>query len=419
MKTSAGTLRTTACLLLALLASGGLAACGGSGGSTSSGTSGPVVSVAIASATRFPAGTTFATSTASPTIAAPPGNSPEFENVFVRVTKLALIPSTGPEFPDEGGELESPNSPAEEGNGFVTTTFSPVTIDLLNLNSSTGDNVATLLNRFASVPAGEYSKIRVYYDNVVGQPGEKLFHPTAHYHFDVHFVGGNLVIPVATETHPQGGIRFYSVLINVVGLKYHQASQSGNILLRPQIFAEVTSAPEYIVSGVAQNVSPADNTFDIDTGGTIVTAVYGATTTWIYIDNTVLPVRKSSDAGIFLGASGLDNDAIVSVIGKFTADNVLLARTVDVTFPAALSDNVYLGWNIADNTITLRFAGDNVVSVPNGLRSAVFYDNAVSPYGQLTDTAIVDNVFITARGYATGLGIKAYWISIGDPVAGP
>ena len=125
------------------------------------------------------------------------------------------------------------------------------------------------------MPAGEYSKIRVYYDNVVGQTGsdtDTLFHPTAHYHFDVHFVGGNLVIPVTSD--PQGGIRFYSVVINVVGLKYHQAGKSGNVLLRPQVFATVdNSSLKYIVSGVAQNVNPADNTFDIHTpGGTIVPA---------------------------------------------------------------------------------------------------------------------------------------------------
>jgi hypothetical protein len=232
-------------------------------------------------------------------------------------------------------------------------------------------------------------------------------------------MGGNLVIPVTSD--PEGGIRFYSVVINVVGLKHHEAGKSGNVLLRPQVFATVdNSSLKYIVSGVAQNVSPADNTFDIHTqGGTIVPAAYGATKDWIYIDNTVVPVRRSSAAGDVLGASGLDNGATVDVIGTFSSGNVLLAEEVDITFPAVLSDNVYLGWNNADNTITLRFTGDNVVSVPNALRNAVYYDNAVFPYGQLTDTAIADNVFITARGYATGPGIKAYWISIGDPGVGP
>jgi len=164
MKTPAGTLRTMACLLFVLLISAGLTACGGGGGSSASpGTSGPAtVSVSIASAPSYPAGTTFASSTLSPATAAPPVNSPIFSNVYVTVTKVALIPSTGTESPDANGELEMQNSPSEEGKGFVTATFSPVTIDLLNLNSSTGDNVATLLNKFSGVPAGEYSKIRVY-----------------------------------------------------------------------------------------------------------------------------------------------------------------------------------------------------------------------------------------------------------------
>ncbi|MGE5283354.1 MAG: DUF4382 domain-containing protein, partial [Actinomycetota bacterium] len=111
------------------------------------------------------------------------------------MTKLALIPSSGTEFPDPNGELESSSSGG--GNGFVTSTLAePVTIDLLNLSP---DNAAMLLNQFSGVPAGNYSKIRVYYDNVVGEPAaggdNVLFHQTAHYHFDVHFVGGNLVIP--------------------------------------------------------------------------------------------------------------------------------------------------------------------------------------------------------------------------------
>ena len=129
----------------------------------------------------------------------PPGNSPTFDNVFVTVTKLALIPSTGPEYPDADGELEMENSSAGEGKLVTGTLAPPIRIDLRHLS---GDNVATLLNQFLGVPAGEYSKIRVYYDNVVGRPSsgpDMPFHPTAHDHFDVHFVGGHLVIPVTSD----------------------------------------------------------------------------------------------------------------------------------------------------------------------------------------------------------------------------
>lgn len=392
MKTRAGTFRTTAYLLFVLLISAGLAACGsGGGGSTSPGVSGPAkVNVSIASAPSFPAGETFASSTSSPATAAPPGNSPTFDNIFVTVTKLALIPSTG-----EDKSVTDPLAP-------------PIQIDLLNLP---GDNVATLLNQFSEVPAGEYSKIRVYYDTVVGQPGDKLFHPTANSHFDVHFMGGNLVIPVTTD--PEGGIRFFSVVINVVdGLKHHEAGQSGNVLLRPQVFATVVEAPKYIVSGVAQNVNPADNTFDIDTpGGTIVPAAFDAATNWIYIDDTVVPARRSSAVGAVLGASGLDNGAIVDVIGTFSSGNILHSEEVAITFPDVLTGKVFLGWKI-DNTFDLRIpAGDNTV-FPRPSRTTAYYDNAVD-FTQLSDASIVDNAAIIARGYDKTGGIGAFWISVG------
>jgi hypothetical protein len=310
------------------------------------------------------------------------------------VTKLALIPSTG--------EDKS-----------VTDTFEPIQIDLLNLP---GDNVATLLNQFSGVPAGEYSKIRVYYDNVVGQSGNDntVFHSTANNHFDVHFVGGNLVIPVTSD--PQGGIRFFSVVIDVVGLKHTEAGQSGNVLLRPQVFAKVVEAPKYIVSGVAQNVNPADNTFDIDTdidtpGGTIVPAAYDAATNWIYIDDTVVPARRSSAAGDVLGASGLENGAIVEVIGTFSSGNILHSEEVAITFPDVLTGKVSLGWKI-DNTFDLRIpAGDNTV-FPRPSRTTAYYDNAVD-FTQLSDASIVDNAAIIARGYNQTGGIGAFWITVG------
>jgi hypothetical protein len=285
---------------------------------------------------------------------------------------------------------------------------SPVTIDLLN--PPTGTQVADLLNEFSGVPAGEYSKIRVYYDNVVGQEPDGssvLFHQTAHYHFDVHFVGGNLIVPVATD--PIGGIRFFEITIDVVGLKIQQAGNSGNFLLRPQVFATV-SLPKYLVSGVAQNVNSADSTFDILTpGGETVPAAYSGDTSWLYID-PVVP-RTSGAAGAFLGSSGLQNTAIVDVIGLFSPDMVLLAEEVDITFPATKEGDVFLGWN-PDNTFTLRLPSDNTV-FPMPSRTTAFYDNAIAPYAQLSDAAIVDNAAITARGYAVSGGIQAFWISVG------
>ncbi|MGE5285417.1 MAG: hypothetical protein ACM3OG_10645, partial [Actinomycetota bacterium] len=253
---------------------------------------------------------------------------------------------------------------------------------------------------------------RVYYDNVVGEPAaggdNVLFHQTAHYHFDVHFVGGNLVIPVASD--PEGGIRFYSVEINVVGLKITSAGP--NTLMRPQVFAEVVEAPKYIVSGVAQNVNQAKQTFDIKTpGGTIVSAAYGDTD-WIYIDNTVDPANRSSKVGDWLGAIGLNDNAVVDVIGTFSSDNVLLATEVDITFPDVKDGVVDNTWRL-DNTFVLRLATDNVV-FPKPSRGAAYYDNLANPAQQLNDSYIDNNAVVRVRGYnLSGVGINAYWISIG------
>jgi len=384
MRTSDRTIRKIAYLVFALAISAALAACGGGGGTTSPGTSGPAtVSVSIASATSFPEGTTTAS---SPVTAAPPGNSPAFDHLFVTVTKLALIPSTG-----EDKSVTDPLAP-------------PVQIDLLNLNSSTGDNVATLLNKFTNVPAGEYSKIRVYYDNVVGQTASDntLFHPTANSHFDVHFMGGNLVIPVTSD--PVGGIRFYSVEINVVGLKHVEAGNSGNFLLRPQVFAEVVGAPKYIVTGVADQVNHTDGTFVVMALNDNVSAAYGPDTNWFYVDGrSVGPFGPS-------GADALRDTALVDVIGTFQG-SVLSAEEVDITFPDVKSGAVDNGWR-ADNTFILRLAVDNVV-FPQPDRFLAYYDNAVAPFDPLTDAAIDNNVQVKARGYNVAGGIEAYWISIG------
>jgi hypothetical protein len=159
-------------------------------------------------------------------------------------------------------------------------------------------------------------------------------------------------------------------------------------------------------------VNPSDNTFDIITsGGTTVNAAYNATTDWIYSDNTVDPVRKSSSAGNVIGASGLKNGAIVDVIGTFSSDNVLLAKEVDITFPDVLTGKVSVGWK-SDNTFDLRIlAGDNTV-FPMPARTTAYYDNAVDS-ARLSDTNISDNAAIIARGYKVTGGINAYWISIG------
>ena len=162
-------------------------------------------------------------------------------------------------------------------------------------------------------------------------PGDMLFHQTANYHFDVHFVGGNLMIPGATiPTSPQGGIRFYSVEIDVLpGLMYHEAGNSGNVLLRPQVFATVVGAPIYIVSGVAENVS-GDDAFDIHTPGGTIQAKYNGGTTGDYSDNLLNNSLRFTAEARRLLAPGFHGPRDVDAIGLFD-DNVRLRRS-DITF---------------------------------------------------------------------------------------
>lgn len=398
-----------------------LAACGGGGSGTSSSPSGTAsVSVSLASAPGFPADTTFA----APLATADPAAKPEttvFDNVLVTVTKLALIPSSGPGSPNRNGEPEQQNAPAEEGldgmPGFVTATLdSPITIDLYHTPPSFETSLP--LTTFDNVPAGEYSKIRVYYDSVVGRSSNPLmdnvvFHHTANYHFDVHFVGGNLVVP---EEASEPGFRLHSVVINVVGLKITQAGKSGNFLMRPQVFAMVESPAglKFIVHGEAEEVNTSEGTFLIRTApDRTVPVVYAPDTIWRYVD-PFFPVSAWESAGSALGDAGLRDTAIVDVIGPFSPDTVLLAEEIDVELPAVRAGDVLGGWTPDNTAFILRPPSDNTV-YPMPDRESAYYDNAVT-FLPLNFEAIMDNAAVTARGYAVqnDNAIEAFWISIGE-----
>jgi len=211
MKTTASTFRSALCFLTLLPLSVVLAACG-SGGGTSSNPSGTAsVNVSLAAAPGFPEGTVFTASPAAVEVTAKPV-SPVFDNVFVNIVKVALLPADGGEGPDPNGETMGPDDGRDRGNGFVTAIVDPPgKIDLLDLPS--GRKIARFLDKFVNVPAGTYGKIRIYYSDLWGVRGTEVipFHPTANSHFDVHFVNGNLVIPVAPD--PERGIRLYDVTI--------------------------------------------------------------------------------------------------------------------------------------------------------------------------------------------------------------
>jgi hypothetical protein len=416
MKPAAATFRNVFCFLGLLALSVVLAACGGGGGGTSSNPSGSAsVSVSLAAAPGFPAGTTFATSMAKPS---EPPTSSNFDNVWVTVNKIALIPVDSIPIsernkPDQNGELEVEGSPGD-GNGFVTVTLSPsLTIDLQNAPDPL--EAAQLLTMFKNVPVGEYSKIRVYYDNVTGDPGNVLFHPTAHYHFDVHFVGGNLVIPMGTS---EQGIQFYSILINVVGLKIHQAGASGKFLMRPQVFATVGTV-QYVVSGIADNV--VSGKFDIvqeDPEVLPVHVIYGDTTVWSFWDS--VEGRGVDNVSTRNGTAALRESTKVKAIGTFSGEN-LLAREIIISFEDVLrgivaSGDATSGWT-PDNTVVLDLSPDNVV-VPRPTRAYAVYDNAdvSSGHETLSDADVAKGATVTARGYfAAGVGIDAFWISVAGP----
>jgi hypothetical protein len=278
------------------------------------------------------------------------------------------------------------------------------------------------------VPAGEYSKIRVYYESVVGHSnsdGDTLFHPTAHYHFDVHFVGGNLVIPVTTD--PQGGIRFYSVVINVVGLQYHQAGQSGNVLLRPQVFATVDNTSlEFLITGVADNVT-IDGTFDILTlgGRTIPAAFSDGGTTWAYSDNVLQDSLMVFAREASLAVPAFKDRAEVSAIGVFDTNLRLQASHITFTFPDVRIANIFSTWS-ADNTyfrLNRPLPLDNVVYALPDKTNPLYTDFRVPPLELLNGYNLIvpnpDNT-VKARGYdftgSQGAGLQAFWISIDNNI---
>ena len=384
-----------------------LAGCSGSGSGPSSASS-DTVNVSISSSSPAVAAPS---STLAPSGPSKPVTTATIDNAWITVYRVALL-SSGPQ--DTNGGADPDGEWAVEGTGgtepgMITTDITPREIDLLHLNAGVA---ARFLNAFEKVPAGTYHKIRLYYrDPKVyfhGDADNTAMHGTANFHLDIHFVGGNLVIPVATE--PAGGVRIHNVSILFVlgkdGLKI--TVNPNKILMRPQVFARVSTA-EYLLTGAADNVDKGLGTFDISTpGGRSFRVEYDSETAWFFRD----PDRwvMTGDAN---GISALRGGATVDVIGLFDVGKVFQASTVLVTLPHAVPGVVHLGWNDSDNTFTLRFAGDNLV-IPMPDRASANYDNAVFPFALLTEAAIVDNAAVTARGFfVEGVGIEAYWISIG------
>jgi hypothetical protein len=415
MKTTAATIRNVFCFLSLLALSAVLAACGGGGTDTSSNPSGIAsVNVSLAAAPAFPAGTSFtATPTAVETAANPV--SPGFDNVWVKIEKVALLPANEGEGPDPNGEVPSSNNGPDHNGGFVTGVVGGKVINLKDLPS--GQAVARFLDQIVNVPAGTYGKIRVYYSELWGQkegdPQNIDFHPTANSHFDVHFVNGDLVIPVTPD--PDRGIHLFEVSIKFVGLKI--VENKNKVLMRPQVFAELVNDVLYSVSGRAANVDSGE--FDIvqeDPEVLPVHVLYGGNTEWSFWDPDE---ERGVDVGTANGTAALDNNTMVEAIGTFSGEG-LDAQKITIIFEDFLQNVVVSGdstngWT-PDNTVILNLPPPDNVVVPRPSRIDAVYDNADinSGYEPLYDTDVVMGATIKARGYfVTGVGIDAFWISIG------
>jgi len=460
-----GGLRKSAILVTVTILAIFLAGCGGGGGTTSSTgsvTPGAQVGPAAVEITLAAAPVT-GSAAALVTVAGPASvptldpsylwpehvtdPTPRIAHVYMDVVKVSLMPAEEPfsgEDIDQDGNLPDPQAPSGKPRFVTIVPDSPICIDLLKLDND--KRFARFLNRFDSVPAGTYDKIRVYYQNVrvILANGDELpFHPTANSKFDIHFRQGHeLVIPSTTDTtQDDGWVRLFRVKIDFVGLKLNVVPRgngkkgwdSCKVILRPQIFAVAGNDVLYSVAGTADNVtgvaSPTvEGTFDLSFGvgqgyPRIIHTAFHNGTTWAYSDNVLGGSHWIVDVSSTTGFGAFRNGAIVEVIGRFDTSKVLQARDIVFTFPDLRRGVVDNGWR-GDNTFVLRSPSDNVV-FPKPDRSAAYYDNAVAPHFPLSDDAIDNNVRVKARGYTVRdpagnpVGIEAYWISIGGIFPGP
>ena len=301
MRTPVGRIRKALSLMIALMMTATLAACGSGGSSTGAsgtpggGIAGPVsLNVTLGGADVAPPVSEIplnllAPANLVPADAAAPALAPSratFTHVKVYMTGVAFIPvdsmpSSDLRPPLDDGEVLYEGPEVDFSPKFVVHTFSrPVRFDLLN--PPTGREIAKFLNRI-EVPAGVYHKIRVYYKKVVVD-GE-VAHRTANGHLDIHFKAagswdaddvhvddrGYLVIPVAPN--PADGVRLYCVAIRIFGLKVHETG-SGKIIVRPQVFAELARPVKYSITGTAENVVHDARSFDIRTLANLFPTVY-------------------------------------------------------------------------------------------------------------------------------------------------
>jgi len=187
------------------------------------------------------------------------------------------------------------------------------------------------------------------------------------------------------------------------------------------VFAELARPVKYSITGTAENVFHATRSFDIRTPANLFPTVYHPLTRWAFDENVFDPTAWEVAVDNAIGIDSLRDGAFVEAIGVFKATVTPLTFRADkvfITFPYVKEGVVDNAWR-ADDTFVLRLASDNVV-YPMPERGTAYYDNLANPEQPLDDTYIDNNVFVKARGYEVpGVGIDAYWISIGDTIIGP
>jgi hypothetical protein len=447
METTVGRFRNVVSLVIALMLSAALAACGGGSSSTGDsgtpggGIAGPVsVNLTLGGADVAPPVSDIPSSlpapaSLSPAEAAAPALKPSrstFTHVYVHMTGVAFIPvETAPASdirpPLDDGEALFDGPEDDYNPKFVVYTFpAPVVFDLLN--PPTASEIAKFLNKI-EVPAGVYHKIRVYYEKV--EVDGEIAHETANGHLDIHFKAagswdaddvhvddrGYLVIPIAPN--PADGVRLYCVAIRVFGLKIHETG-SGKIIVRPQVFAELARPVRYSITGTAENVVHDTRSFDIRTLANLFPTVYHPLTRWAFDDNVFDPVAWEVGVDNTTGIDALRAGAFVEAVGVFKANVTPLTFRADkvfITFPDVKEGVVDNGWQ--DGTFVLRLTTEDNVVFPMPDRWTAYYDNLANPEQPLDDTFVDNNVFVKARGYAVPSGIDAFWISIGDTIPVP
>jgi hypothetical protein len=394
------------------------AGCGGGGGGNGSSlsTSGGTVNVSLAAVPQDSAAAPLVGTTATDPLAKPmPPDG--IDHVWITIHRVALIPGADGTVPDPSGETSVPDSGSLEPGHVYGDVSQPEEVDLLDLPVGIG---ARFLNTIDNVPAGTYGKIRLYYSDpkvhFVDAVDNTATHPTANYHLDIHFKGGDLIIPVATGS--ESGVIVHDVTVYFVlgkdGLKINV--NPNKILMRPQVFATVGTV-QYVVSGIADNVDKTLSTFDIATpGGRSFNVMYDdIDTMWAFKDNeTNQHVALDNN---LLGIAALRDGSFVDVFGMFTGIDTLFADNVVITFTEWIEDRVApgdepppSGWQ-NDNTFELNFLGENVV-YPMPSRTEARYDNNADLSQTFSDGIIVDNTLVRARGYIVlDEGIDAFWIS--------